>query len=178
VKRAAAVAFLFLAACGGPKYKLVEEGTPAPQTAAKQARPEASESDPSTPKPQESDVQYKELDFRVLRGLNTRTGEISPSLKKLEGGAVAIKGYMVPFQDEYEAVTEFLLVPEAGMCVHVPAPPANQIVLVEMTSGAARVNWAKPVIVKGILEIAQSDSPYGKVAFKVEAASAAEDTSD
>jgi hypothetical protein len=120
------------------------------------------------------DTTYTAIDWRVLRGLNTRTGEVSAALRKLEGGAVKISGYMVPFEDEYESAREFLLVPQAGMCVHLPPPPANQMLLVEMTGEAARVVWRNPVAVSGILAIVASDSPYGKVSFKVEAALAIE----
>jgi hypothetical protein len=115
---------------------------------------------------------YKNLEWLTLRGLNTRTGAVSEALRKLEGGAVRIKGYMVPFADEYETAQEFLLVPEFGMCIHTPPPPANQIVLVTMTGSPASVDFAKPVEVAGILEIAAGDSPYGKVSFKMEAAEA------
>jgi hypothetical protein len=167
---------LLLASCA-PKFKPVEVATdeprPAPVEPAKPWLPDESQ----FPNPQASarDSTYTQLDWRVLRGLNTRTGEIAPALRKFEGGAVRIAGFMVPFSDDYEQVEEFLLVPEAGMCVHTPPPPANQIVYVQMTGGITRVHWSKPVQVSGILEIVASDSPYGKVAFKVEAAEARAD---
>jgi hypothetical protein len=41
---------------------------------------------------------------------------------------------------------------------------------VQVTAGAAKVEWNKPIAVSGILEIAQTDSPFGKVAFKIDAA--------
>lgn len=161
--------------CGcQPKLKLVEvpPEQPAPLAQNKPlVDPPPGMEQPQTPG---SAPQYARTDWSVLRGLNTRTGEISAALKKLEGGTVRITGYMVPFTDEDESATEFLLVPQAGMCVHVPPPPANQIVLVQMASGAAKVTWSNPVAVSGVLEIAQAQSPYGKVSFKLDAASAEE----
>jgi hypothetical protein len=159
-----AAAVVLLTACQ-PKYKLVE-------TQAESPRP--MEAPPPPPgdagAPKEESI-YRKVEWRALRGLNTRTGELAPQLKNLEGASVRLTGYMVPFADEYESVEEFLLVPEAGMCVHTPPPPANQIVHVEMTGGAARVEWGKPIAVSGILEIAAIDSPYGKGAFRIGASS-------
>lgn len=161
-----------LSACGKPKLKLVEADQAAePSRPARPADAALASSDKTAEK---TDTIYTSLDWRVLRGLNTRTGELSSGLRKLEGGAVKISGYMVPFEDEFDSAREFLLVPQAGMCVHLPPPPANQMLLVEMTGEPARVVWRGPVLVSGILEIVQSDSPYGKVAFKIEAASAVE----
>ncbi|MDX2180029.1 MAG: DUF3299 domain-containing protein [Bryobacteraceae bacterium] len=158
---------LILAACT-PKYKLVE-------AEPERARPVESahgieslgEEPVSAPK---DDSIHRKIEWRALRGLNTRTGETAADLKRLDGAAIKLTGYMVPFADEYDTVEEFLLVPEAGMCVHVPPPPANQIVHVQVTTGSAKVEWNKPIAVSGILEIAQTDSPFGKVAFKIDAA--------
>ncbi len=175
----ALAAVLLFAACSSPKYKLVEQ---APEQAPIHEPPKGvMPEDPNAPlqpfpqQPEKS--QYASMDWRTLRGLNTRTGEATPALRKLEGGSVKLTGYMVPFADEYQSANEFLLVPEAGMCVHTPPPPMNQIVFVQMTGSPAKVTFQKPVTVSGILSIAQSDSPYGKVAFKMEAADAKEDSS-
>lgn len=163
-----------LGACQ-PRYKLVEEGAPPSKPVADTGPAPPPDETPGEPRKQEPSI-YRPVEWGVLRGLNTRSGDLSASLKKLEGGAIRLTGYMVPFADENETADEFLLVPEAGMCVHTPPPPANQMVFVQMTAGAARVTFAKPVEVSGILSIMQSDSPYGKVGFKIEAAQAKEDT--
>ncbi len=172
--RALVVGLLMLLAACQPRYKLVEEASPAPKPIA-ETRPAPPPDTAAEPKKDEPSI-YRPVEWSLLRGLNTRSGDLSAALKRMEGGAVRLTGYMVPFADENESADEFLLVPEAGMCVHTPPPPANQIVFVQMTSGAARVTFAKPVEISGILSIVQSDSPYGKVGFKIEAAQAKEDT--
>ena len=163
-----------LVACQ-PKYKLVEESAPAPKPVADAKPLLPPEGLTEEPRKEEPSI-YRPVEWGLLRGLNTRSGDLSAALKRMEGGAVRLTGYMVPFADENETAEEFLLVPEAGMCVHTPPPPANQIVFVQMTSGAAKVTFAKPVEVSGILSIVQSDSPYGKVGFKIEAAQAKPDS--
>jgi len=51
---------------------------------------------------------------------------------ELNGEQVKIAGYLLPLQFSEEGDTDFLLVPYVGACVHVPPPPANQIVFVRL----------------------------------------------
>ena len=78
-----------------------------------------------------AEEQPAKMDWRMLRELNYRTGKVSPSLKALDGKLVKIPGYMVPLEDDSEVVSEFLLVPYVGACIHTPPPPPNQIVQVK-----------------------------------------------
>jgi uncharacterized protein len=108
------------------------------------------------------------MDWRMLRELNYRTGKISPSLKALDGKMVRIPGYMVPLEDDSEVVSEFLLVPYVGACIHTPPPPPNQIVEVKMNSQKkVKMSFWDPVWVQGKLQIATVKSPYGDVGFQL-----------
>lgn len=108
------------------------------------------------------------VDWRMLRGLNFRTGEIAAPLKKHQNQQVRVPGFMVPLEDEAETVTEFLLVPYVGACVHTPPPPPNQIVHVTMPPGKkAKVEWWEPIWVYGKLEFEAVKSPYGDVSFRM-----------
>lgn len=108
------------------------------------------------------------MDWRMLRELNYRTGKISPSLKALDGKMVRIPGYMVPLEDDSENVSEFLLVPYVGACIHTPPPPPNQIVEVKMNSQKkVKMSFWDPVWVQGKLQIATVKSPYGDVGFQL-----------
>lgn len=51
--------------------------------------------------------------------------------KDLHGAYIKMPGYMLPVDLSAAGVTSFLMVPYAGACVHVPPPPANQLVFVE-----------------------------------------------
>ncbi len=51
---------------------------------------------------------------------------------ELDGAKVNLAGFVAPLNYEDDVVTEFLLVPYFGACIHVPAPPANQTVLVSV----------------------------------------------
>ncbi len=85
---------------------------------------------------------------------------------QLAGKLVSIPGFMVPLEDDLEQVTEFLLVPYAGACIHVPPPPPNQIVYVKMDkSTKVHVTFTDPILVTGILKISTVQSPYGAVSY-------------
>ena len=47
----------------------------------------------------------------------------------INGTEISIVGFMVPLDLNSLGVISFLLVPEAGQCIHVPPPPANQTIL-------------------------------------------------
>jgi hypothetical protein len=111
------------------------------------------------------------VDWIQLRGYNYRTGRINADAKSLDGKEVRMTGYMVPFDDDQNKTSEFLLVPHFGQCIHVPPPPPNQIVLVTMKEGkATSIVWDKPVLVTGYIKVGEGDSsPYGKVLYRMQA---------
>jgi hypothetical protein len=49
----------------------------------------------------------------------------------LDGQVVRIPGYLLPLEFSGKKVSEFLLVPWVGACIHTPPPPPNQIVHVK-----------------------------------------------
>lgn len=108
------------------------------------------------------------IDWRKLRGLDYRTGERSEDLEELEGKLVKMAGFPVPFEDWATNVTEFLLVPYEGACVHAPAPPPNQVVWVKMYGRTrARLLGQNPVWVEGTLHIEMGDNVYGQAAYRL-----------
>ena len=48
----------------------------------------------------------------------------------LDGQRVKLPGYIIPMDLGADGVTSFVLVPYVGACIHVPPPPANQLVFV------------------------------------------------
>ena len=75
---------------------------------------------------------------------------------------------MVPLEDDSEIVSEFLLVPYVGACVHTPPPPPNQIVQVKMNNTKkVKMSFWDPVWVEGKLLISTVKSPYGEVGFQL-----------
>lgn len=52
--------------------------------------------------------------------------------EKLNGKTIRMAGYLLPLEFSDKGVNDFLLVPYVGACIHVPPPPANQIVFVRL----------------------------------------------
>ena len=69
----------------------------------------------------------------------------------LNGKLVSIGGYIVPLDFESTTIKEFLLVPFVGACIHVPPPPANQIIYVKSEKGIEITGQFDPVTVVGTL---------------------------
>src|SRR5690606_41234775 len=55
----------------------------------------------------------------------------APMVPSLNGKKIRIPGYVVQLEGDADKVTQFLLVPYFGACIHVPPPPPNQIILVD-----------------------------------------------
>jgi hypothetical protein len=69
----------------------------------------------------------------------------------LNGKLVRIPGYMLPLEFSGKAVSEFLLVPWVGACIHTPPPPPNQIVHVKTGKPFEMAGIFSPVWVTGLL---------------------------
>ncbi|XZG71242.1 DUF3299 domain-containing protein [Chitinibacteraceae bacterium HSL-7] len=85
---------------------------------------------------------------RIVAFEQRRTQEI---VKTLDRKTVRLKGYLLPTQQNKGKVTEFLLVPVVGACIHVPPPPANQMVVVRYPDGYRSDEMFAPVEVTGVL---------------------------
>lgn len=109
-----------------------------------------------------------EVDWRTLAGLNYESGEMTEVLQGLNGKQIKIPGFMVPLEDFAEQVSEFLLVPYFGACIHTPPPPPNQIVHVHMDGNRkAKVEWWEPIWMEGTLTIEDIESIYGVSGFQL-----------
>ncbi len=73
----------------------------------------------------------------------------------LNGREVKIPGYLLPLETSAGKVTEFLLVPYVGACIHVPPPPPNQIVYVKVLQNGGYKNKElyEPVWVTGKMKV-------------------------
>lgn len=68
------------------------------------------------------------------------------------GQQVKLPGYLLPLDVRDGAVTEFLLVPTIGACIHEPVPPANQMVYVRFSEGFEEAGLFQPVWIRGELK--------------------------
>lgn len=71
----------------------------------------------------------------------------------LKGRLVRLPGYLLPLEFSGTMVTEFLLVPYVGACIHAPPPPPNQIVHVKVLAngGYKSSKYFDPIMVTGVI---------------------------
>jgi zinc transporter ZupT len=101
-------------------------------------------------------------------------GGANPALR---GEHVKIHGFVVPLErDRDEALTEFLLVPYFGACIHVPPPPQNQIIDVTPSQPVKGIQAMDTVWVYGKMEIENVSSSAGEAAYKISAATLERET--
>ncbi len=110
---------------------------------------------------------YKEVDWRDLGELDYVSGAAPKSLKDLDDAQVRIPGFMVPLEDNSKNVTEFLLVPSPQACIHVPPPPPNQMVLVQMQEGHETTTAYGPIWVYGKLSLKSKRHMYGESSYSM-----------
>jgi hypothetical protein len=91
----------------------------------------------------------------------------APPNPAVENRRLRLLGYIVPLQfAKQRHVSEFLLVPYYGACIHAPAPPANQVVHVTPSDPISpEVRGNSAVWVAGTLRVARSDSGMGAACY-------------
>ena len=77
----------------------------------------------------------------------------APVLGALDGMPVRLGGYIVPIEVTPEGITEFLLVPYFGACIHTPPPPSNQIIFVKTDIPVQESELYNAVWVSGRLSV-------------------------
>jgi hypothetical protein len=119
---------------------------------------------------QVSEGTIKEMEEAALRlekggvdidGLLARRAEIRELRRQrahavvddLHGQQVRMPGYALPLEFSGTRITEFLLVPWVGACIHTPPPPPNQIVYVKLEKGIENAGQFKPVWVTGEMTV-------------------------
>ena len=91
----------------------------------------------------------------------------APVVERLAGASVRIPGFVVPLETDGEQIREFLLVPYFGACVHVPPPPANQLIHV-IPDKPVPAGWNMlPVWVEGVMAVGRVDSEMGVAGYQL-----------
>ena len=100
----------------------------------------------------------------------TQQSPSAPVVKALDGQEVKLPGYIVPLDVTDEGrVTEFLLVPYFGVCIHVPPPPSNQLVHVRSELGVLMDALYQPFWVEGPLKVEHTSSELADAGYQIEA---------
>lgn len=100
-------------------------------------------------------------------GSMQQMGLDAPVIESLNGKLVKIPGFVVPLEGDNETTSEFLLVPYFGACIHVPPPPANQIVYVKFSESVPIDNLYDAVWVTGTLTTKRWEGDLATVGYSL-----------
>lgn len=108
------------------------------------------------------------VSWMTLVKLDYETGTYPEELGKLNGTTVQVPGYVVPLHTEGNEILELTLVPQFGMCIHIPPPPPNLMVYVKLKKGVNFQDvYARPIWITGTFSIVSTDSQYGSTGFTI-----------
>lgn len=124
---------------------------------------------------------FKGMDWSRLSDNDSRAQEAlakmraiwdnAPLERSLNGKNVRLPGFVIPLERQGELVSELLLVPYFGACIHSPPPPANQTVHVVLAKPARQVQSMATFWVSGTLSLSRGDSGLGVFGYRLNAAS-------
>ena len=90
------------------------------------------------------------------------------TVKELNETKVRIPGYTVPFEFGANAeITEFLLVPYYGACLHAPPPPPNQTIFAMTEEPIKLRNLAQAVWIEGTMYTQTQESELADAAYTI-----------
>jgi hypothetical protein len=122
---------------------------------------------------------FKGLDLAKLKDSDPRATEALAQMRQewdnapvnhdIKGQAVRIAGFLVPLEWSDKGYREFLLVPYFGACIHVPPPPANQIIHVFSEVPVSNKLTMDGVWVSGVIDVEMTDTSMGRTGYRMKA---------
>ncbi|MFV2051767.1 DUF3299 domain-containing protein [Aliiroseovarius sp. YM-037] len=85
------------------------------------------------------------------------------------GQIVRLPGFVVPIDYQGSGVVAFILVPYVGACVHVPPPPANQLVFVTTETPYESAGLFEPVNVIGMFGVSSISTQFADIGYALSA---------
>ena len=85
------------------------------------------------------------------------------------GQTVRLPGFIVPIDQRGTGVVAFILVPFVGACVHVPPPPANQLVFVTTQEPYESAGLFEPVHVTGKFSVSTMSTHLADIGYAISA---------
>jgi len=129
------------------------------------------------PKDWDPAKEFKTLNLGSLQDSDPRATEAlsrmkdtwanAPTERTLDGAKIRISGFAIPLEMKGDKVTEFLLVPYFGACIHTPPPPANQIIHVISKKPLDNMRTMDAVTVSGTMGLNRAESPWGTSGYRL-----------
>ena len=91
------------------------------------------------------------------------------TVKEFDGMRVAIAGFVVPLDLDGTEVTDFLLVPYIGACIHVPPPPPNQVIYIHSKKAVKITGLFDAMVITGVISTMEMTTDLADVGYRLEA---------
>lgn len=85
------------------------------------------------------------------------------------GKTIRLPGFVVPIDQSSAGVSAFILVPYVGACIHVPPPPANQLVFVTTEDPYPLGGLFEAVNVTGMFGTASTYTQLAQIGYALSA---------
>ena len=151
----------------------------APATSAPAASYKEIKWEELVPKDWDPAKEFKDLNLAGLSDSDPRAAKALEKLKEawdnapanpaFNGQRVRIPGFLVPVERTRDVISEFLLVPYFGACIHTPPPPSNQVIHVFPAKMVKGMNSMDPVWVNGVIEVSRSGTTMGTASYRLNA---------
>ncbi|MEB8433535.1 DUF3299 domain-containing protein [Cocleimonas sp. KMM 6892] len=94
----------------------------------------------------------------------------APVNMSLDGKTIKMPGFIAPLENNNGIISEFLLVPYFGACIHVPAPPVNQTVMIKAKDGEGikSEESSLPIWITGQLKAVEERTSIGAAGYRIE----------
>ena len=108
----------------------------------------------------EADALYKKI---------TKEMSNAPVNEAINHKHIKLPGFIAPLTQHNGVITEFLLVPYFGACIHTPPPPINQTVLVKTAPnhGIKTEDSFGAIWVSGKMEIENKKTDIGEAGYRI-----------
>jgi hypothetical protein len=129
------------------------------------------------PKGWDPSAEFKGLDLSKMQDSDPRAMEALDKLKQawdnapaepsLNGKRIRIAGFALPLERQGDKVTEFLIVPYFGACIHTPPPPANQIIHAKSAKPLSGVKMMVPIWTYGTISVQRGETTWGVAGYRL-----------
>ena len=114
-------------------------------------------------------AELKDSDPKAMEALQKmkEMWDSAPTEPSLNGARIRIPGFAIPLEKKGDKVTEFLVVPYFGACIHSPPPPANQIIHAISKKPRAGMKIMDPVWVSGTMSLQHANTSWGTAGYRL-----------
>ena len=129
-------------------------------------------SDDLLEKLQQELAQYEDYDPKAIEVYEKYSADFSnaPTNTAINESGIRLEGYIAPLEVINGKVSEFLLVPYFGACIHYPPPPLNQTIMVKLAPGFEILSEQvyDSFIVGGVIKISKQATDIGSAGYLIE----------